>query len=219
VRIGEFGKRLLHAAVLLFTSYWLIATSAPAEPARDCYSGLGSSAHIMVTLANASDGEPVSDGGAPALDSGVASTLPSCQGLDGIVAGAALLLELERGGRPGDNGGACYGYELAGLEGAHGISLSGESSLLGADALVSASGTYLAPDAPGCRGAWMFYLVPVTPPPAGTLISPLDAGTTERWRLVRRLILEQAHFCPGFTTQGELVCEDSFGIESIAEAP
>lgn len=214
VRISDVGKRLLHAAVLLFTSYWLIATSAPTYPARDCYTGLDSSASILVTLADAL----VEDGGSGG-DAGSASTLPSCQGLDGIVPGAALLLDLERAPRPHTKIDACYGYELAGLEGAEGVS-SFEPSRSGLpEALVLASGPYSAPEARGCRGHWSFSLSPATKPPEGALVSPLDAGPSEPWILERSIRLEQAHFCPGFTTRGQLHCKDRFDVKAITEAP
>lgn len=212
--IGNVGKRLLHAAALLFTSYWLIATSAPEEPARDCYEDLGKSASILVTLADAA-----ADDGGSGGDSGSASRLPSCQGLDGIAPGAALLLDLERGARPYTTHDACYGYELKGIEGAEGVSSFEPSPIGPFNALVSARGAYSAADARGCRGGWSFSLSPVTPPPAGTLISPLAAGASEPWILVRSMNLEQAHFCPGFTERGLLSCEDRLEVKGITEAP
>lgn len=229
VRMREAGKKVLHGAALLFTGYWLIATSAPSEPARDCFTELGSSPRLLVTLADPAEGavggaggessEGQGDAGGSARDSGEGTTRPSCQGLDGIGPGSALLLELERGERP-FTGPACYGYELARLEGvSEDVTVSRESPFLHPDALVVASGAYSAVDAPECRGSWSLELAPVTSPAKGTLVSPLEAGASERWRLVRSMDLEQAHFCPGFTTRGVLHCEDRFEVERIAEAP
>jgi hypothetical protein len=69
------GKKALHFALLLFTAFWLLATSAPRKAARECFVPLKRDT-LAVTL------------GAPRA--AAPNAAPSCQGLDGLGNGSVL---------------------------------------------------------------------------------------------------------------------------------
>jgi hypothetical protein len=53
---------------------------------------------------------------------------------------------------------------------------------------------------------------------SGHLLSPLDAGPTERWFVERTILISEAQRCGGAVVgTGEVLCADRFEVESITE--
>jgi hypothetical protein len=69
-------------------------------------------------------------------------------------------------------------------------------------------------------GSWAIEVAPEMAPARGELISPLDAGVSQRWVVVRTMQFDQVQTCGGaFADPGVLGCEDRFLVESIEVAP
>ena len=191
----------------MFTAWWLIATSAPSQPARDCYTGIADTARLRVTL------------GAATAAVGGGTSVASCGALDGLAAGSVLTFDLTHGARPEVVGDACYPYQTTGLSGATDVTVEPSTAGIWQD-LTSASGAFASSSRTSCRGSWAVWLRPETEPGPGELISPLDAGVARRWTLKRSMQIPQGQFCEGvFSEAGPVGCSDTFVVESIAEEP
>jgi len=200
-RAFQWMKKLGHAATLLFCAYWLIATSAPNVPARDCFTGIGAKDTLRVVL------------GGP--DSSQTPQVPSCQGLDGLVNDAALTFTLSQGPRSESAG--CYGYETQSIVGTSDVTLAaaGPSSVW-SNALTTVDGAFSSSRSSGCRGTWSIILEPDFELGSDQKVSPLDASSAERWTVVRSMDVAQAQFCDGvFSQTGNLQCQDRFLVQSI----
>ena len=92
--LRQLARKGAHAAALVFGAWWLVATSAPLEPPRDCFKGIANPTRLQVVLDQV---QPGSD-----------TTLPSCGAIDGLMPGGTLIFDLSQGERPTDGGG-CYG--------------------------------------------------------------------------------------------------------------
>jgi len=199
----RIGRRVAHAAALIFGAFWLVATSAVPPPARDCFTGIGNPTRLEVVLAPAS------------------STPGNCAQLDGLVEGGTLVFDLSQGPRPDD--GVCYGYETQAIGGVNGVTLSPVPlvvpTLSATWPLTSASGTFVSPELPACTGNWALALYPVRRPEM-ELVSPLDAGTDQAWFVERTIRINRASSCDGlFAETGVFTCVDHYSVGSIAELP
>lgn len=191
-----------HAFALIFCSWWLVATSAPVAPARDCFTGLGTAATVRVVL-----GDPTKSG---------TSQLPSCQGIDGLKPGAALTLTMSQGPRPQNTSQACYRYDTSAISGATDVSVGAPASLSGIDALTVVDGQFASTSSTGCSGTWSMVLRPASVPESGPLISPFDAGPDHPWFVEREITIGQAEHCGApLNGSGEITCEDVFAVQSI----
>ena len=172
-----------HAAALIFGAFWLVATSAPAEPARDCFTGIANPTRLQVVL------------GPSAVQHGTAS----CAALDGLAPDGTLVFDLSQAPRSPDAGGGCWGYADAG---AHGIDGRDRANRRTDDSTGPAirsprrAGRSSRPEQPACRGNyWSLRLAPGTAPRVGQVISPLDAGVGQPWIVERDMGIEQGQFC------------------------
>jgi hypothetical protein len=237
-------RNILHGGALAVTGWALIATSAPDEPAHDCFTGLKSDTYLRVTLSagtadagpadagDESDGSPSSaDGGdsasldaaSPEASGGDAMVVtsptgkPSCGGIDGLSVGSVLDFHLNQGPRP-QTGAGCWAYDTFFLTGTTDVTLSPTLPVGGGDALTRVPGTFLSTKAVGCRGDWYLTLGPAHLPPSGQTVSPIDAGAGSQWNVVREISVAQAQFCNGaFTQRGAVDCSDTFPVESATE--
>jgi hypothetical protein len=204
-RLKQIARKAAHAATLAFALWWLVATSAPLEPPRDCFEGLANPSRLQVVLGQA---QPSAQ-----------TTNPSCGAIDGLMAGGTLTLDLSQGVRP-SNGGGCYGYETEAFSGANGVTpiVSPQGGV--ESSLTSLSATFAVPEQASCRGSWWLQIFPATEPASGQLISPLDAGAEQPWIVERWMRIEQGQFCDGaFTENGMVGCADTFAVSSITEVP
>jgi hypothetical protein len=190
-----------HAAALIFGAWWLVATSAPPEPARDCFTGIGNPTRLQVVLGPI---EPSTTGA------------PGCNAADGLGPGSALTFDLVQGPRPETNpvSGQCYGYTTQALAGVDGVTLEGADNF-GPPQFTSASGTFVSPEVAQCRARWTLRLLPETPPQSGNLISPLDAGADERWLVQRWITPPNTQICDGVIPEPS--CFEEFVVASITE--
>jgi hypothetical protein len=78
-------KSLAHASALIFGAFWLVATTNVQGPPRECFTGIAKETKLRVTL-----GSPLFE-----IDGGMQS-LPSCNALDGLMAGGAPTFTLSR---------------------------------------------------------------------------------------------------------------------------
>ena len=206
----QMPRRLLHAAALAFTAWWLIATSAPRGPARDCFTGIGDPTRLRVKI-GAEEAPP--DGGSP---------LASCGGLDGLGPAAALTFDLRHAARPDVASNGCFGYETTAITGATDVTLDTASTgrIALQQQLTTGLGNFTSSKRVSCRGSWWITLRPQAAPPQGQLISPLNAGVGQRWLVERGMVIAQAQFCDGaFTDAGEIQCLDTFVVDGIVEEP
>ena len=191
-----------HAAALIFGAFWLVATSAPAEPARDCFTGLANPTRLQVVLGP------------------VQSSTGSCVALDGVAPDSTLVFDLSQGPRPQDWGGGCWGYQTQALAGPTGVTVQTGEDVYNwsGDALTAVRGTFALPGQPACRGDyWTLRLFPETAPEQDQLLSPLDAGSGP-WIVERHIGVEQAQFCgAAFTQTGSAGCTERFAVVSITE--
>ena len=194
-----------HAAALVFGAFWLVATSAPAEPARDCFTGLDNPTRLQMVLG------PIQSS---------TGTCGALGALDGVAPDSTLVFDLSKGSRPLDWGGACWGYETLALTGPTGVTVRAETNGYNwsGDALTAVRGSFALPGQPACRGDyWTLRLFPETPPEDGQLISPLDAGSGP-WIVERHIGVEQAQFCGDtFVETGPVGCTQRFAVVSITE--
>jgi hypothetical protein len=194
-----------HAAALVFGSFWLVATSAPAPgPPRDCFTGIANPTRLAVVLG-------------PAQAS--TSVAASCAGLDGLAPDRTIVFDLSQGPRPKSQSG-CYDYATLALSGTIGVTTQPEAAAWsGGDSLTGVRGAFASLDQPACRADyWWLSLAPVAEPAEGEVISPLDAGSARPWILERSMGIEQAQFCGDlFAAPGAVGCSDRFSIVSITE--
>lgn len=198
-------KPTIHAAALVFASFWLVATSAPDEPARDCFTGLGASATLDVTL-GASDSTP-------------GAAYPSCQAVDGLVPGSVLTMDLSTAARMMVLTDTCQSYTLQSLAGVPGLTPNSQSLGIVTTAydLTEISGAFSSPTVQDCTGTWAFALRPSAAPADGQLLSPFDAGPIQPWVFERSLAVTKGQSCGGlFDTGKQVICIDRFVIDSIA---
>jgi hypothetical protein len=198
-------KRATHAVALVFAFLWLVATSAVDQPTRDCFTGLGSSATLDVTLGPA--------------DSSTGSAYPSCQGVDGLVAGAVLTIDLSTAPRMMVVTDTCQSYTLQSLAGVPGLAPGNQSLGIVTTSydLTETSAPFSSPTVPDCTGTWAFALRPSTAPADGQLLSPFDAGSGQPWVLERSLAVTQGQSCGGlFAADKQVTCIDTFAINGIA---
>jgi hypothetical protein len=199
------GKRVLHASALVFGAFWLLATSAVTTPTRDCFTGLGSPATLDVTL-----GPPDSTSG---------SAYPSCQGVDGLVAGSVLTIAVSAAPPKMVLERACQSYTLESLAGIPGLTPDSQSLGIVTTAfdLTEISGPFSSPTTQDCTGNWAFALRPAAPPADGQPVSPFDAGTAQPWVLERSLAVTQGQSCGGlFATNEQVTCIDTFPVTNIS---
>jgi hypothetical protein len=197
-------KTTAHAAALVFGAFWLVATSAEAVPAKDCFTGIGNPTNLQVVL-----GAPQTAG------AGATGGTQSCQGMDGLTPGTTLTLSLTQGPRPIVVEG-CWGYQTTAIQGPTGVTLLRSLSGQAFD-FMGAVGAYTSPTAVSCRGNWTVSVT--TPLVPDKVVSPLNAGPTQPWFVTRSIDIEQAQLCDGaFTTSGPIECEDSYPITSITQA-
>jgi hypothetical protein len=197
------AKKLLQGATLVFTGFWLLATSRAAVPARDCFVPF-KSRDLVVTLGQTRP--PAGNNAA------------SCAALDGLREGAIVRVELSRSGpRPElrDNPEeACWGYDTKSLSGPDG--LSEVASVLPQSrmdrVLFEAEAKLANPaSAPQCRASLRISMSPAQTVPHGKLLDPLRAGA-EPWVLRRVLQTSDATGCP------VAHCEDAFDVRSVTLA-
>ena len=201
--LTSVASRIAHVAALVFCAWWLVATSAIEEPPRECFTGVSDEPTIQVLLGPAER---------------VADAYLSCDGLDGLVPGNTLVLELLK--EMPDHG--CVGYQARASVNVAGLTIvTGPVSTSDGD-FTSLHGSFARPETPACVGSWDLTLKPEQLPPAGQLISPLDAGPTQRWIVERRIRSGRAEQCglrkPPHVFTGAL-CGDRFVVEAIAEIP
>lgn len=190
-------RTVAHLAVLLFCPWWLMATTV-SDPARDCFTGISNPTKLRVVL------------GAPAAPGPAA---PSCDGRDGLVPGGSVTLSLTQGPRTEDYPAMCYRYDSTAIEGATGVTLTPNPTVNEDDVLTVAAGTFSSAD---CAGNWRLVLQPETAP--DQLVSPLDAGPTQRWLVQRKITLGLGQPCGGaFRRVSDIQCEDRFLVEGITE--
>jgi hypothetical protein len=143
---------------------------------------------------------------------------PSCGGIDGLTPGATLVFNLDRGDRPQVYSPPhCFAYTTLGLQGVSGVAF-GVPSAPTDDAFTRVYGPFVSPTEQGCSGDWGLELQPRDPLMPGQVASPLDAGATSPWVVVRTMQIPQAQFCgSAFAVRGAVVCGDVFTVDSIAE--
>lgn len=213
-------RTLVHGGVLVTTGWLLIATSAPDEPARDCFEGLPKEATLRVTLGELRAGEGAAGAAGASSSERIGYGLPSCGDVDGVVSGRQLVIEVRQGERDLSAHGACYGYDLLSVSPVEEVTLSDEPHWgVQADVFAGARGGFTSARLEGCRGGWSLTFGPVEEVAKGTVISPLDAGDSEEWYLIREMTLAQAQFCDDamLEERGVVACEDVFRIERIEE--
>jgi hypothetical protein len=202
----RIGRRIAHAAALLFGAFWLVATSAEPGPARDCFTGIGNPTRLEVVVGSRHS---------------ASATMRNCAQLDGLMERGTLVFDLSQGPRPEEGG--CYGYETQALGGLKGVTLSREPlsapPLTASWPLTSAVGTFVSPEMPDCTGNWSLALFPGRVPD-WELVSPLDAGPDQVWLVQRLIRINRASSCGGlFAEAGVLTCFDEYAVASIAELP
>lgn len=209
-KLLKAGKVVAHAAGLAFCAFWLVATSNPGAPERDCFTGLQNPTKLAVVV------------GAAKADS---EGTPSCGGLDGLTPGTTIVLDLSQRPRLQGTSGECWGYQTDGILGPVDVTLAssqGHFVLDYFDNLTDAIGTYASSRSQGCRGTWMLTFGPNARPDKDHLVSPLDQLSDGRpvqpWHLEREISIDQAQFCDGaHLGSGPQVCRDSFEVTSISE--
>lgn len=196
-RLRTIAGRVAHVAALLFCAWWLVATSAVREDPRECFTGLGDTARIQVLLGSSER----------AADSGV-----SCAGLDGVTDGSLLVLDLTHQ-QPNEG---CIGYAVESASGATGVAGTPQGTEPIGGVFASLHSDFTSPTQASCKGTWYFRMNPVTLPPEGQLVSPLDAGAAHPWYLERFLFTFPAN-CSLPNRDAWAACGDRFTIQSITE--
>lgn len=196
------GKKALHFGLLVFTAFWLIATSAPSKPARDCFVALKRDT-IAVTL------------GAPRPPAGP-NAAPTCQGLDGLSEGSVLWAKLSRSAKPPEvRPGACWSYDVGQLEGARGLTnlkplVYDGTSLFEGEALLTTE---------QCSGDYRLALTYDGQIPDGTRVDVLHPAKNHRWYVRRLIRFPQGQECKQLPTLPNGYCEDTFEVKGVAHAP
>jgi hypothetical protein len=191
-------RRAAHAGALVFSAFWLMATSYAPMP-RECYTGLDQGAVVRVLLGPAE------------------TARPSCAGADGLKEGATLELHLVQA----QSFEGCRPYATQAISGPDGVTLQPGVGMRVDDELTVAQGTFQPSEVAGCNGTWRMSLEPVDVPEEGKLISPLDAGPTQKWKLTRFIGETSSGSCAPLLSapragQGAM-CEDTFAVKSITK--
>lgn len=191
-------RRAGHAGALVFSAFWLMATSyAPAS--RECYTGLDQGSVVRVVLGP------------------IESSRPSCAGADGLKDGATFDLHLVQV----QSFEGCRPYTTQSLSGLDEVTFIPNVTLPMNDELTVAQGTFQSSEVAACKGSWHLTLGPVEVPAEGQVISPLDAGPNHEWRLTRFISETSGGACaPLFSGPRPGVgafCEDTFTVQSITK--
>lgn len=198
------GKKALHFALLLFTAFWLVATSRPRQEARPCFVELQRHA-LVVAL-----GEP---------RAAAAPTAPSCQGVDGLAAGSQLQVRVGRAGAPPRvEGNACWRYDVSELTGPRGLQ-NLQSAPLGATVdtpFFDAEGQF---SIERCTADYRIRLVLDHPIREGNKVDVLHPTKDETWRIRRLIRVQQHHECPLLVDLPNGYCQDDFEVRSVTHAP
>jgi len=195
-----------HAAALVFTAFWLVATSSDQKPvpARDCFTGIPTPVVLNVVL------------GAPAPPANGGTTPPSCQAIDGLAPGVSIVFGLSQGPRPQVTTNTCYGYNTDSIVGPTDVTLGMPAPPLQSFSLTVADGEFSSSQLSGCRGSWSMSLRPGASPTG--LISPLDASATNQWYVGRTIDLDDGQSCGAlFSGTGPVLCQDTFPVISITQ--
>jgi len=199
----RYVKTAAHAATLVFSLFWLVATSSQIAPAQECFTGLSNPTKIAVVL------------GTPASDQSTQTGTVSCGGIDGLAPGSTLTFTLSRGSRPSSGAAKCWSYDTQAVEGPTGVRLVLQH---GSDVydLTYAVGNFTSATATGCQGSWVVTLGPPAMPQEGHPISPIDTAST--WTVGRVMNIDAAQSCGGaFTGSGPITCSDIFSVVSITQ--
>lgn len=191
-------RRAAHAGALVFSAFWLMATSY-APNSRECYTGLNQGSVVRVVLGPSE------------------SSRPSCAGADGLKDGATLELHLVQA----QSFEGCRPYTTQSLSGLDGVTLQPSVSTPMNDELTAAQGTFQSSEVAACKGRWQLTLEPVEVPEEGQVISPLDAGPNHEWKLTRFIGETSSGACaPLFSGPRPGVagwCDDTFAVQSITK--
>jgi hypothetical protein len=194
------GKKALHFGLLVFTAFWLIATSAPPKPARDCFVPLERDT-ISVTLG-------------PARPTAGPDAAPSCQSIDGLAEGSVLSVRLSRGAKaPEVRHGACWSYEVTQLEGPRGLtdlkSLPENSPLFDCEATITTE---------QCSGDYRLNLNYDGPIRDGKPVDVLHPAKNDRWYVRRLIRVPEGKQCQQLPTLPNGYCEDTFEVKGVTDA-
>jgi hypothetical protein len=180
------------SAALVFTAFWLIATSGPASTlAPACFTDMGASPSLQVLV-----GE----------NQGTV-----CTQTDGIAPGATLVFDLARV----SSGSDCIGYQTSAI---HGLTnVTAQPAAHAPESFIEAAGTFTLPKDPSCQAIWSLDLAPGAPVQEGQKVSPLDASSSNPWVLQRTIIFAGAacRAALGATP----TCLDRFAVDAITEQP
>jgi hypothetical protein len=199
--LKQVARRVAHAAALIFGAWWLMATSAVQEPARECFTGIADRTQLQVVL----DPTPLTPD----------PNVQSCGALDGLMPGSTLVFDISKGG---GTSGECFDYDTLALTPAlPGVTLHDPAFDKSFD-LTSTGGAFSWPTDSACRGEWVLSLSPGAEPAPDQQLSPLDAGPAQKWIVGRAMTLEQGQFCGGVIVgSGNTGCADTFGVVSITD--
>jgi hypothetical protein len=205
-RLVNVGKTALHFALLLFTAFWLLATSRPRAPARACFVDLQRRA-LDITLGARL---PIS------------AEAPSCEGIDGLSEGSTLRVSLTRAGEPPlvtSNG--CWSYEATELSGPHGVSESEPvAPYVGTQALFESKASFVsAPELSACRGEHHLLVEAMTVIAPGKLVDPLRTDGGQDWRVRRIIRFSPKLDCALLPSVSDGSCQDDFAVKEAAYAP
>jgi hypothetical protein len=205
-RLVNVGKRALHLVLLLFTGFWLLATSRPRAPARACFVELQRRA-LDITLGARL---PVS------------AEAPSCEGIDGLSEGSMLRVRLTRAGEPPlVTSSGCWSYEATELSGPRGVSEAEPvAPYVGTQALFESKASYVsAPELSACRGDYYLLLEAATAIAPGKLVDPLRTDEGQAWRVRRIIRFGPKLDCALLPSVSDGSCQDDFAVKSAAYAP
>jgi hypothetical protein len=200
------GKKALHFALLLFTGFWLLATSQPRAPARACFVDLEPRS-LDITLGARL---PVS------------AEAPSCGGIDGLSEGSTLRVRLTRSTEPPrvTNDG-CWGYEATELGGPRGVSQAKPvAPYVGTQALFESEASFVsAPELAACRGDYRLLVEPTTVIPPGKVADPLRTDDGKAWRVRRSIRFGPKLDCALLPAVSDGFCQDELEVKGVAFAP
>jgi hypothetical protein len=207
------AKKAVHFLTLAFTAFWLVATSQPRKPARDCFVLVPSPA-VTVTLG-------------PALSKATDSGLPpSCLMLDGLREGSVLRALLERSSDAPqvshNDTETCWGYGIKALSGPKILSQLQSAAIATGQprALFDVEAAFSSAERPKeCFGEYRLSLAAAGPIRQGHVINPLHAGIHQAWRVRRLIRFGAEHTCKLLPELRDGYCEDTFEVRSIAPAP
>jgi len=192
------ARRIVRVAgrsvALVFTAFWLIATSGTAAPlAPACFTDMGASPSLQV-LVGANQGPGA-----------------ACTQTDGIAPGATLVFDLARV----SSGAECIGYQTSAIQGLSNV--TAQPAYHAPESFIEATGTFTLPKDPSCQAIWSVVLEPGAPVQMGQKVSPLDASTSSPWVLQRTIIFagSSCRAALGATP----TCLDRFAVDAITQQP